>query len=57
MKTPETGSEFIRETDKLMLRKKWAAKGDPLIFISSDPIRRRGIANRIVIHKVGESLE
>ena len=54
MKTPPSGSTFIRETEKLLLKNKWVAKGDPVVIISSDPIHRKQLANRIVIHHIGD---
>lgn len=57
MKQPLSGSTFIRTVDKLLIKNKWASKGDPIIIITGDPITRPGIVNRIVIHYLGESVE
>jgi len=57
MKQPTSGSTFIRTIDKLLLKNKWAKKGDPIIIVTGDPITLPGIVNRIVIHYVGESVE
>jgi pyruvate kinase len=57
MKQPVSGSAFIKAVDKLLVKNKWALKGDPIIIITGDPITRAGIVNRIVIHYVGESVE
>jgi pyruvate kinase len=57
MKQPTSGSNFIRLVDKLLLKNKWAQKDDPIIIVSGDPITLPGIANRIVVHFVGESVE
>ncbi len=55
--TPSSGSTFIRSIDKILLNKNWAKKDDPVVVISSDPIQRKGLANRIVIHLIGETIE
>ncbi|MBN2174624.1 MAG: pyruvate kinase [Bacteroidales bacterium] len=57
MKKPGSGSSFIAAADKVLLKNKWALRGDPVIFVSGDPINKTGIANRIVIHYVGESTD
>ncbi len=57
MKQPSSGSAFIRIVDKLLIKNKWAVKGDPIVIITGDPINIPGIVNRIVIHYVGESVE
>lgn len=56
MKQPASGSRFIAAVDKLMLKEKWAKKGDPIIIVASDPITKRGITNRVVVHLVGEQI-
>jgi len=56
MKQPSSGSKFIAAVDHLILQKKWAKKGDPIIIVASDPITKRGITNRVVIHLVGEQI-
>jgi len=57
MKQPSSGSAFIKTVDKLLIKNKWAIKGDSIIIITGDPITKPGIVNRIVIHYVGESVE
>lgn len=57
MKQAVSGSKFIEEVDRLLIRKGWAQKDDPVIIIASDPITKRGITNRVVIHYVGESMD
>jgi pyruvate kinase len=57
LKQPTSGSAFIRTVDKLLVKNKWAVKGDPIIIVTGDPITKAGIVNRIVIHYVGESVE
>jgi pyruvate kinase len=57
MKQPASGSAFIRTVDKLLIKNKWASKGDPIIIVTGDPITKPGIVNRIVIHYVGELVE
>jgi pyruvate kinase len=57
LKQPASGSAFIRTVDKLLIKNKWADKGDPIIIVTGDPITKAGIVNRIVIHYVGESVE
>jgi len=57
LETPKSGSSFIKSIDKILLDEKWAVSGDPVIIISSDPIHRKGIANRIVMHHIGETSE
>ena len=55
MEQPTSGSQFIAEVDRMLVEKKWAKKGDPVIIVASEPITKRGITNRVVIHYVGES--
>ena len=55
MKQPASGSKFIASVNRLLLKNKWARKGDPIIIVASEPITRRGITNRVVIHYVGEN--
>ena len=57
MDQPKSGSDFIRKIDRLLLKEKWAQKGDAVIIVSGDPINRKGFANRIVIHYVGETVD
>lgn len=57
MKTPKSGSDFIRKIDNLMLKYNWASKGDAIVIVSGDPIDRVGVTNRIIIHYVGEMVE
>ena len=57
MKQPASGSKFIKAVDKLLLENKWAKKDDPIIIIASDPITRKGITNRAVVHYVGENMD
>lgn len=54
---PESGSKFIRAVDRLLLSRDLAKKGEPIVVVSGDPITRTGLANRIVIHYVGEGVE
>lgn len=57
MKQPRSGSKFIAEVDQMLLKNKWARKGDPIIIVASEPITKRGITNRVVIHYIGEQIE
>ncbi len=57
MKQPESGSKFIAEVDRILLNNKWAEKEDPIIIVASDPITKKGITNRVVIHYVGENID
>ncbi len=57
LEQPVSGSSFIRAVDKLLLKRKWASRHDPIIVVSGDPITRTGLANRIVVHYVGEGTE
>jgi pyruvate kinase len=57
MHQPSSGSEFIKNIDKLLLAKEWAKVGDAIIIVSGDPINRKGFANRIVIHYIGELVD
>lgn len=57
MKQPKSGSKFITAVDEMLLKKKWAKKGDPIIIVASDPITKIGITNRVVLHYVGEDIE
>ena len=57
MDQPKSGSDFIRKIDRLILKKKWAQKGDAVVIVSGDPINRKGFANRVVIHYVGETVD
>lgn len=54
MKQPKSGSRFIKKVDQMMLDNKWANTGDPVIIVASDPITKRGVTNRVVMHFVGE---
>jgi pyruvate kinase len=54
LEQPGSGSQFIRQVNDLLLQKGWANEGDPVIIVASDPITRRGITNRVVIHYIGE---
>jgi pyruvate kinase len=56
MKQPSSGSQFIRQVDSLLLKNKWAKVNDPVIFVMGEPVNRADIANRMVIHYVGEGL-
>lgn len=57
MNQPASGSKFIEAVDDVLLSRKWAKKGNPIIVVSGDPILRTGLANRIVVHYVGEGVE
>jgi pyruvate kinase len=57
MAQPKSGSDFIRKIDRLLLKEQWAKKGDAVIIVSGDPIDRKGFANRIVIHYIGETVD
>jgi len=57
MEQPKSGSQFIRNVDKVLLKTNWAKKGDAIIFAMGDPIDRVGITNRLVIHYLGELSE
>ena len=57
LEQPKSGSTFIRAIDKLLIKQKWARKNDAIIVVSGDPITRTGLANRIVVHYVGEGVE
>jgi pyruvate kinase len=57
MKQPKSGSEFIRSIDKILTENNWAKKGDSVIIVSPDPIQKMGMANRIVIHYIGETVD
>jgi hypothetical protein len=57
MEQPESGSQFIRQVNDLLLQNRWADEGDPVIIVASDPITRRGITNRVVIHYIGEQFD
>jgi pyruvate kinase len=56
MDQPASGSDFIETVNALLLKKKWAKKGDAIIIVASDPITKKGITNRMVIHYLGEEL-
>lgn len=57
IKQPTSGSKFIKAIDEYLLGKQWAKLSDPIIVVSGDPIGRAGLANRIVIHHIGESVD
>ncbi len=57
MKQPKSGSAFIKSIDKILIDKRWAKKGDAVIIVSPDPIKKISVANRIVIHYLGESAD
>ncbi|MCD4694908.1 MAG: pyruvate kinase [Bacteroidales bacterium] len=54
---PKSGSDFIRMIDKKLLDSNWAKPGDSVIVVSGDPITKPGLANRIVVHYLGEGVE
>jgi len=57
MKQPKSGSAFIISIDKMLIKNKWAKKGDAIIIVSPDPIHKLSGSNRIVIHYIGESAD
>jgi pyruvate kinase len=57
MNQPASGSKFITAVDQLLLKNKWAKRGDAIIIVASDPITKKGITNRMVVHYVGESFD
>lgn len=56
MEQPASGSNFIEKVNELLIQNKWAKKGDAVIIVASEPITKRGITNRLVIHYVGENI-
>ena len=54
MEQPASGSQFIRDVDKILQERGFASRGDGIIFAMGEPIDRVGITNRLVIHFVGE---
>jgi len=54
---PISGSSFIADLNIFLLRDELLEAGDPIVIVASDPITKRGLTNRIVIHYVGESME
>ncbi len=38
----------------MMQDNNWAKNGDPIIIVASDPITKRGVTNRVVMHFVGK---
>ncbi|MCF8379419.1 MAG: pyruvate kinase [Bacteroidales bacterium] len=54
MAKPGSGSAFIKKIEETLIARELVEKGDPLIVVSGDPISRPGLANRIVVHKVGD---
>jgi len=57
MKQLPSGSKFISAVDRILIKNKWAKKGDPIIIVASDPITTKGITNRVVVHYVGEHID
>jgi pyruvate kinase len=57
LEQPESGSQFISRINDMLLQNNWANDGDPVIIVASDPITRRGITNRVVIHYIGEQFD
>jgi pyruvate kinase len=57
MEQPLSGSQFISQVNDMLLQNNWAKDGDPVIIVASDPITRRGITNRVVIHYIGEQFD
>ncbi len=55
MEKPSSNSEFIRKVDRMLIQKKWARKGEAIIFVMGEPIDRVGVTNNISIHYLGES--
>jgi len=54
---PISGSRFIADLNIFLLQENLIEIGDPIVIVASDPITKRGLTNRIVIHYVGESME
>ena len=57
MSQPDSGSGFIAEINTFLKENKLAEDGDPVIIVAGDPISKRGLTNRIVIHYIGEIME
>lgn len=57
LKQPASGSKFIKAVDSLLISRGWIEKGESIVVVSGDPITRTGLANRIVVHYVGEGVE
>lgn len=57
LEQPKSGSSFIADIGNLLLHDELAKDGDPLVIVASDPITKRGLTNRIVIHYIGETME
>ena len=57
MAQPGSGSGFIGEINGFLKTFQLAQDGDPVVIVASDPITKRGLTNRIVIHYVGETME
>jgi pyruvate kinase len=55
MPKPSSNSEFIQLVDRMLLEKKWAKKGEAVVFVMGEPIDRVGVTNNISIHYLGES--
>ena len=57
MKQPASGSKFMQAVNHLLEKNGWAKEGDPIIIVASDPITRKGITNRVVVHYIGEKFD
>lgn len=57
MNEPKSGSAFIRSIDNILTENTWAKKGEAVVIVSPDPIHKLGVANRIVIHYIGDSAD
>ncbi len=53
MKLPDTTDELISESEKVILKKRIAGKGDSIVLITSSPFTLGGKTNIMKLHKVG----
>ncbi|MBP8303145.1 MAG: pyruvate kinase [Phycisphaerae bacterium] len=55
MAQPASTGQFIEQTDRLLLERGWAARGDAVAIVLGEPIAKPGITNRVCLHYVGEA--
>ncbi len=54
MKKPKDGKEFSQNVDKIILKNKWAKKGEAVIILFGEPIDNPKVTNHLVVHFIGE---
>ena len=50
MDQPLNPGDFIREACEIIISKRWAGKGDAVVFVYGEPIQTSGVTNSLYIH-------